>query len=112
MINEQCESFHYPLLAVRRKNTGELKLEDSLLSLSPQTVVLSAIKESEDAKAAIVRWWNPTPHEVSANLSLHLPIEKATLAKLIETETAALPSSQKQIIETGCCGITTVRVEL
>jgi len=111
VINVQCESFHYPLLSVRRKNAGELKLEDSLLSLSPSTVVLSAIKESEDAKAAIVRWWNPTPSAISADLSLHLPIRKAALAKLNETEIATLLSLQRQLIETGAFGTTSVRVE-
>jgi alpha-mannosidase len=111
-INEQCEKFHYPLPAVRRKNIEKLKMEDSLLALSPKTAVLSAIKESEDAQAAIVRWWNPTQHQVSADLSLHLPIKKAKLAKLNETEIAALPFLQNQTIATGGCGMTTVRVEL
>lgn len=110
-INAECESFHYPLLAVRRKNTDDLKLEDSLLTLAPQAVVLSAIKESEDMKAAIVRWWNPTSYGVSADLSLHLPVKRAMLAKLNETEIAVLPSSPRQMIGTGAFGITSVRVE-
>jgi alpha-mannosidase len=110
-INEQCEKFHYPLLALRRKNTEELKLEDSLLALSPQTVVLSAIKESEDAKAAIVRWWNPTPHEVSADLKLNAAVKSMALAKLNEDEVSVFAVDSNQNIATGPYGIATVKVE-
>ncbi|MDZ7288590.1 MAG: glycosyl hydrolase-related protein [candidate division KSB1 bacterium] len=110
-LNEQCEKFHYPLLAVRRKNTGELQLKESLLTLSPKTLVLSAIKESEDAQAAIVRWWNPMHQEVPTELSLHLPVKKITLAKLNEEPTNALSSQQNHKITTGACGITTVHIE-
>lgn len=107
-INEQCEKFHYPLLAVRRKNTEELRLEDSLLALSPKTVVLSAIKESEDAKAAIVRWWNPTPKEVAASLQVNLPVKRAALAKLNEEGVKELSNHS---IKTASYEIMTVRVE-
>ncbi len=107
-INEQCEKFHYPLLAVRRKNTEELKLENSLLALSPKTTVLSAIKESEDAKAAIVRWWNPTPKEVAASLEVNLPIKRAALAKLNEERVKELSIHS---IKTEPNEIMTVRVE-
>jgi alpha-mannosidase len=110
-INEQCEKFHYPLLAVRRKNAEELKLEDSLLSLSPKTVALSAIKESEDAKAAIVRWWNPRLHEISADLKLNAAVKSVALAKLNEDKVSMLPVAQNQIIETGSCGMTTAKIE-
>jgi alpha-mannosidase len=110
-INEQCEKFHYPLLAVRRKNTEELKLEDSLLALSPKTAVLSAIKESDDMKAMVVRWWNPTSKEAAADLQLNFLMKRAVIAKLNEEEIRALPSQQKQTINTAACGITTVRTE-
>ncbi|MBV6505624.1 MAG: Mannosylglycerate hydrolase [Syntrophorhabdaceae bacterium] len=110
-INDQCEKFHYPLLAVQRKNIEELKLEDSLLALSPKTAVLSAIKESEDGKAAIVRWWNPTPHEISADLKMNAAAKSIALAKLNEGEMSMLPVAQNQAIETEPCGMTTVKVE-
>ncbi|MGH7594932.1 MAG: alpha-mannosidase [bacterium] len=110
-INEQCEKFHYPMLALRRKNTEELKLEDSLLALSPKTAVLSAIKESEDAKAAIVRWWNPTQHAITTNLTMTAAIKRVAMAMLNEDEVTALPAEQNQTIETGRYGMTTVRVE-
>lgn len=111
-INEQCEKFHHPLLAVRRKNTEDLKLEDSLLALSSKTAVLSAIKESEDAKAAIVRWWNPASKEVALDLQLNFPMKRAVIAKLNEEEITTLPSQQKQTINTVACGITAARIEL
>jgi mannosylglycerate hydrolase len=110
-LNEQCEKFHYPFLSFRRKNTGKLECEGSLLSLSSRSVMPSAIKESEDGKAAVVRWWNPAPHEVTAELSLQLPVKKITLAKLNEEAANALPSQQNQAITTGACGITTVYIE-
>jgi len=110
-INEQCEKFHYPLLALRRKNSDELKLEDSLLSLSSKTVVLSAIKESEDAQAAIVRWWNPTSHEITTDLKLNAAVKSMALAKLNEDEVSVLATDSNQNIATGSYGIATVKVE-
>ena len=110
-INEQCEKFHYPLLALRRKNSDELKLEDSLLSLSSKAVVLSAIKESEDEKAAIVRWWNPTPHESSTDLKLNAAVKSMALAKLNEEEVSVLATDSNQNIPTGPYEIATINVE-
>jgi alpha-mannosidase len=86
-------------------------LEDSLLTLSSKSVVLSAIKESEDARAAIVRWWNPTSKEVTTDLQLYVPVKRVALIKLNEEEITPLRAEQSHSIPTGPCGITTVRVE-
>jgi alpha-mannosidase len=75
---------------------GDLPGELSFLSLTPDTLVLSAIKRSEllgaDGKhALIVRFYNPTPRSAETMLRTFCPIRSAALVNLNEEFMADLP---------------------
>ena len=60
-----------------RRLTGELPAETSFLSIEPDALVLSTIKRSEDGKALIVRYYNPTAKSLEAINRLFLPARSA-----------------------------------
>jgi len=82
---------------------GDLPGELSFLSLTPDTLVLSAIKLSElpgaDGKhALIVRFYNPTPQSAEATLHTFRPIRSAALVKLNEEFMADLPLTAENVL--------------
>jgi alpha-mannosidase len=71
--------------------TGSLPPERSLLTLEPDTLVLSAIKRSERGDALILRFYNPAPEAVQATVALFRPVRSAQLVNLNEEQQADLP---------------------
>ena len=67
-----------------RELTGDLPGELSFLSLSPDALVLSAVKRSENGEALIVRCYNPTANALTAALDTCWPVEQANLVRLDE----------------------------
>jgi len=87
-VNTTSEEFHLPFLAVRRKNSGALPVEGSFVSVAPSRLVLSALKQSEEGNALIVRLYNPGSLEVRGEVQSSKPVVKASWCRLDETETA------------------------
>ena len=79
-----------------RELAGDLPGELSFLSLSPDALVLSAVKRSEDGEALIVRCYNPTAEAFTAALDTCWPVERADLVSLDEEPLAETPT-----VETG-----------
>ena len=57
------------------------------MSVSPARLVLSALKQSEEGNALIVRLYNPGPLEVRGEVQSSKPVAKASYCRLDETET-------------------------
>ncbi|MDQ1301178.1 MAG: 2-O-(6-phospho-alpha-D-mannosyl)-D-glycerate hydrolase, partial [Chloroflexota bacterium] len=86
---------------------GELPGECSFLRLTPETLVLSAVKRSERGDALIVRFYNPTTVPTQARLRVYRPIRSAQIVNLNEEaqadlaladpHTVALPVGAKQV---------------
>jgi len=69
---------------------GELPAELSFLTLEPETLILSAIKRSEQGQDLIVRFYNPTSSTVPATLTLFKSIQSAWRVNLNEEREADL----------------------
>ena len=82
-ILRQVELFTVPPLAIKRKN-DQAKLDYSFLSLETEGLQLSALKESEDRKAIIVRISNPVNERREGRLRFEKKIAQASLCKLNE----------------------------
>ena len=63
---------------------GELPGELSFLQLTPETLVLSAVKRAEAGDAMIVRFYNPTEAEIHATLRFYRPLQQAWVANMAE----------------------------
>ena len=89
----QAHQHNVPLRAMLTSvHPGKLPAEQSFLSVSPENLVISAIKKSDRDESVIVRVYNTTAEEVRAELRTSLPIKSATLANLNEEAVAEAPS--------------------
>jgi mannosylglycerate hydrolase len=88
-VNEVCEVFHQPLLAVARKNPTDLALDGSLFATSG-TLTLSAVKEAEDGHGAIIRLYNPSSRSVEDTVRFVPDVAHAWLAGMDEQTIAPL----------------------
>jgi alpha-mannosidase len=57
------------------------------VSVAPSRLVLSALKQSEEGNALIVRLYNPGSLEVRGEVQSSKPVVKASWCRLDETET-------------------------
>ncbi len=112
-VNEMTEYFHYPLLPVRRKNTGTLALHGGMVSVSSNRLVLSAVKESEKGDGFIVRAYNPAQTEAMETIHFDRKLRSAHIAKLNEETTELPPMYEEQDVHVRVppSGIVTLRVE-
>lgn len=113
LLNEEAERFHVPLMPVRRKNPGPMELEGSFLSTPSRELVFSALKQSEDGTATIVRVWNPGPNAAESTLRFSRPIKDAWQARLDEqsVDRVALRGEYEVPLHVGPHGIATVRIQ-
>lgn len=103
--------------AVKRRNSdlaGELPGDLSFLTLTPEALVLSAVKRSERGDALIVRFYNPTVEATRASLRAYRPIRSAQMANLNEEPQANLPLADPNTVElpVGPKQVCTVRLRL
>ncbi len=90
LLNAESERFHAPLLPVRRKNADPLPLSHSFLSCETGRLTFSALKESEDGTAMILRLYNVTGDSCEETLRFANRIRVAERARLDETPCGAL----------------------
>ncbi|HEX6385332.1 MAG TPA: glycoside hydrolase family 38 C-terminal domain-containing protein [Anaerolineae bacterium] len=76
--------------------SGDLPSELSFLTLEPDTLILSAVKQSETGDRLIVRFYNPTDETVEAAMRLFHPIQAAQEVNLNETPQSALAVSDER----------------
>ena len=80
------QEFQYLPLAVQTASAGDLPQEFSFLRISPNNLILSALKKAEDSDEVILRFFETKGEETIAELELFRKIERATVANLLEQE--------------------------
>ena len=88
-VLKEVERFTVPLLVVKRKNE-QANLETSFLSIHPDHLQLSALKEADDCNGVILRLYNPVGSEIEGVIHFERPIKEASLAKLNEENMKSL----------------------
>jgi mannosylglycerate hydrolase len=73
---------------------GTLAPDGGMLSLAPESLVVSALKRAEDRESFIVRLFNPTDEHLSGELRLCAPIREAFMANLNEERISALETDE------------------
>jgi mannosylglycerate hydrolase len=96
------------------RQEGPLPVTRSQLTLSgSDNLVLSALKKAEDRDSLIVRFYNPSPETVTAELAFGWMIKEAYRLKLNEEREGALTIKDGRIcIETGAHKIITLELAL
>jgi len=72
-----------PFLAVKRKNEQTV-FEKSFLSVQPQSLVLTALKRSNDESGVIIRLNNPVDTEVQGTVHVEPKVKESFLAAMNE----------------------------
>ena len=81
---DQLATLPHPVRRTSVDLGGELPDTRSFIAIEPQTLVLSAVKQSEDGERLIVRLFNPLDETVDAAVRLAFPIAAAELTNLRE----------------------------
>ncbi|MGB2960191.1 MAG: glycoside hydrolase family 38 C-terminal domain-containing protein, partial [Bacteroidota bacterium] len=84
LVNEESERFHLPLLPIRRKNTEGIPETESFLEMTPASLTLSAVKESEEGKHLVVRFYNSGSEPIEGGVRFAFPIVRAWETRLDE----------------------------
>ncbi len=90
---------------------GALPLVHSFLQLTPENLVLTSIKEAEDAHAWIVQWYDGKGEESEAILTLPKTPQRVVLSNFLEQDLAPI-EHQKNIVrvKTKKNGMQTVKI--
>ena len=78
-------------------HAGDLPQRLSLLSVTPPNAVVSALKQSEDGKALVLRMFNPTGKKVGAEIKTRARIRAAHLLTLEELPVKKLAALGKSV---------------
>ena len=114
VVNELSEYFQLPLLPVCRKNPAELPMQGSMVSVSSNQLVLSALKTAERGDGIIVRVYNPAGREAEGVIHFESNVRSAWNAKLNEAvnERLDVQGGHDIPVRLGPYGILTLKVEL
>lgn len=97
-VFDAAEKLTIPVqIAQAGPHPGTLPKELSFLQISPETVVLSAVKKAEDRDSLILRLYNPSVEAKSVKIELFKPIKHAWQTNLNEERQSVLNPAGKQI---------------
>ncbi len=91
-ILKEVELFTVPPLAVNRKNDQSV-LEQGFVSVSPDSLTLSALKVADEQKGIVLRLSNPVDRTVEGMIHFNPPVKEAFRAKMNEEITEAVSVS-------------------
>jgi len=115
---KQAESYkhgqeyqHQPL-PIQAKAKGDLPSEFSFLDISPDNIILSALKKAEDSDEVVLRLFETTGDATKAVVKFFRKIERAALANLLEDEEQelAVEDNSKLTIEIKPFEIVTLKL--
>lgn len=111
----QAYQHNIPLKAVQTgRHEGYLPRRMSFLEVSPENLMISAIKKDEENEAIIVRLFNITDSNVTGRIRSWQDIAKATLVNLDEKPIGRLEVNKRKMVEVkvGKYKVVTVKLEL
>ena len=88
---KQAQEFNHLPIAVQTDGNGDLSPEFSFLNISPNNLILSALKKAEDSDEVILRFFETKGETTEAKVELFREIKRLTLVDLLEREEKELP---------------------
>jgi len=80
------QEYHHRPLCTQANAKGNLPSEFSFLKISPNNLILSALKKAEDSDEVILRFFETKGEETVAEIELFRKIDRCTVADLLERE--------------------------
>jgi alpha-mannosidase len=88
---KQAKEFHYSPIPIQGNSKGNLAPEFSFLKISPNNIILSALKKAEDSDEVILRFFETNGETTKTEVELFKTIKRLTLVDLLEREERELP---------------------
>ena len=64
-VYKQAQDYHHPLIPIQAESKGDLPPEYSFLKISPDNLILSALKKAEDDDGVILRFFETKGEETA-----------------------------------------------
>lgn len=90
-VYRPAREYQYSPIAIEANGHGDLPSEFSFLKLSPDSLMLSALKKAEDTDEVILRFYETKGEATQAQIELFKEIKKLTRVDLLEREEGDLP---------------------
>jgi len=108
-----AQEFHHLPIPIQSDSNGDLAPEFSFLKLSPNNLILSALKKAEDTDEIILRFFETKGETTEAEVELFKELKRLTLVDLLEREEKELPfSGNKFRLEVKPFEIVTLKLKL
>jgi alpha-mannosidase len=85
------QEYHHRPLPTQANASGNLPSELSFLNISPDNLILSALKKAEDSDEVILRFFETAGTTTKAEIEFFQGIKRATSVNLLEEEEQELP---------------------
>ena len=112
-VNRACE-YNNPLIAViAEAHSGKLPASRSFIQLEPSTLILSALKKTEDSDGTwTMQWYESQGKETDASITLPRSPKKITMSNFVEDDGAVVPFNKNTAkIKTKKNGVVTVKID-
>jgi alpha-mannosidase len=106
--------FNSPLTPIHQgAHAGDLPRSSKLLELSPENVVLTALKKAEDGDSIIARFYEVEGRGCTSKITLPKDISSACFANLLEEDAERLvPAGKTLLAKTGPYEIVTLKLDV
>ncbi len=97
MYKKALEFRHSPI-AIQADSSGELPSEFCFIEISPNNLILSALKKAEDSDEAILRFFETKGEATLARVEVFREIKRVALVDLLEREDKEIPFTGREFI--------------
>ena len=94
---KQGQEYHHQPLCTQANSKGDLPSEFSFLKISPNNLILSALKKAEDSDEVILRFFETIGEETTAEIELFRKVKRAVVADLLEREEYELKPNRNRL---------------
>jgi len=95
---KQAQEFHHLPIATQAEGNGDLAPELSFIEISPNNLILSALKKAEDSDEVILRFFETKGEATVARVEVFREIKRVTLVDLLEREDKEIPFTRRGFV--------------
>ena len=110
---KKAREFDHTPLCIQSNSGGNMPVEFSFLELSPNNLVLSALKRAENGDEVVLRFFETQGVATKGEIKLFKQIKRATIVDLLEREEREVPADGNQLnLEVNPFEIVTLKLQL
>ena len=93
---KKAQEFRHSPISIQADSSGELPSEFSFIKISPNSLILSALKKAEDSDEVILRFFETQGETTLAKVEVFREIKRVTLVDLLEREDHEIPFTNRE----------------